>query len=98
MANFYWIYSFRSSDGTNQNVDYLSELEGDTLSLYGAGSLESLDKNWGMAAAGAVTTINFKFIDFDELIKHLHKIRARFPSVHVSVVSFISCFIFMFQL
>ena len=73
------------------NVCHLAELEGDTLHLYGSGSLDALDRNWGIQAAGAVTVISFKFIDFDEITKYLHKIRARFPSVQVgflfSVVS-----------
>ena len=67
-------------------MDYLAELEGDTLSLYGPGALEALDKNWGMAAAGAVTTIVFKFVEYDEICKHFHKVRARFPSTHVSMM------------
>lgn len=66
------------------NVDYLAELDGDTLNLYGSGALEALDKNWGMGAAGSVTSIVFKFVDFEEISKHIHKVRARFPSVHVS--------------
>ncbi len=72
------------SVGRKVNVDYLAELEGDTLSLYGPGALDALDKNWGMAAAGSVTTVTFKFIDFDEITKHMNKVRARFPSVNVS--------------
>ena len=75
------------NSNSSLNVDYLAELEGDTLSLYGSGALEALDKNWGMAAAGAVTTIIFKFVDFDEICKHFHKVRARFPSTHVSLKS-----------
>ncbi len=63
---------------------HLAELEGDTLNLYGAGSMEALDKNWGVQAAGSVTTVSFKFIDFEEVAKHLHKIRIRFPNVSVS--------------
>ena len=65
---------------------HLAELEGDTLHLYGPGSLESLDKSWGVQAAGSVTTVSFKFIDFDNISKHLHKIRIRFPNVSVSTV------------
>lgn len=70
--------------GEKETQSYYTEIEGETLCLYGTGSLESLDKPWGMSSAGAITTISFKFIDFDDIIKHLHKIRARFPSVHVS--------------
>lgn len=65
-------------------MSHLADLEGDKLSIYGPGALEALDKNWGIHAAGAVTTVVFKFIDFDLISKHLHKIRTRFPSVHVS--------------
>ena len=53
------------------------------MNLYGSGSLDALDRNWGIQAAGAVITISFKFIEFDEIAKHLHKIRARFPNVQV---------------
>ncbi|XP_013403686.1 leucine-rich repeat-containing protein 49 isoform X2 [Lingula anatina] len=64
---------------------HLAELEGDTLSLYGVGSLEALDRNWGIQAAGNITTIAFQFMDFTELVKHLGKIRARFPSVQTLI-------------
>ena len=78
-------WSFSGTTLVNDvSTDYLAELEGDTLSLYGPGVLDAIDKTWGMAAAGAVTTVSFKFIDFDELTKHLSKIRARFPAVNVS--------------
>ncbi|CAH1797225.1 unnamed protein product [Owenia fusiformis] len=70
-----------STSRSGKNLCHLAELEGDTLNLYGTGSLEALDRNWGIQAAGAVTSVIFKFIDFDEIVKHLHKIRARFPSV-----------------
>lgn len=74
---------------------HLAELEGDTLNLYGAGSMEALDKNWGVQAAGSVTTVSFKFIDFEEVAKHLHKIRIRFPNVSVSTRYVISKWIFL---
>ena len=63
--------------------DYLADLDGATLSLYGAGSLEAFDRNWGVQATGTVTTISFRFVDFDEIVRQLHKIRARFPNVQV---------------
>lgn len=76
--------SLFSPVSSTSNLDYLSELEGDTLNLYGWGALDALDKNWGIQAAGSITTIAFKFIDFDEITKVLHKIRVRFPNVVVS--------------
>ncbi|XP_022108210.1 leucine-rich repeat-containing protein 49-like isoform X2 [Acanthaster planci] len=60
---------------------HLAELDGDTLNLYGPGSMEALDKSWGVQAAGSVMAVSFKFIDFDKIAKHLHKIRIRFPNV-----------------
>ncbi|XP_033750016.1 leucine-rich repeat-containing protein 49-like isoform X6 [Pecten maximus] len=68
-------------------LNNLADLEGDTLTLYGAKSLEGLDRNWGMQAAAAITHIFFKFIDFDEIVKHLHKVRTRFPGVQTVTFS-----------
>ena len=76
-------YSQQGRFGSELNN--LADLEGDTITLYGPKSLEALDRNWGMQAIGAVTQIIFKFIDFEEIIKHLHKIRTRFPGVQVGV-------------
>ncbi|KAL4228191.1 Leucine-rich repeat-containing protein 49 [Mactra antiquata] len=74
-------------DGKGTNLNNLADLEGDTLTLYGSQSVEALDRNWGMQAAGAVTVIIFKFIDFDEVCKHLHKIRTRFPATQTLMFS-----------
>ncbi|XP_074650110.1 leucine-rich repeat-containing protein 49-like [Tubulanus polymorphus] len=72
---------------TAGSLSHLAELDGDTLNLYGIGSLDALDRNWGIQAAAAINTVAFKFIDFDEIVQHLHKIRARFPSVHTLIFS-----------
>jgi len=65
----------------------LSEIEGDTLQLYGARSLESFDRSWGFQAAGCVNTVHFHYMDFEDIAKILTKIRVRFPNVVVSVCS-----------
>ncbi|XP_045156719.2 leucine-rich repeat-containing protein 49-like isoform X2 [Mercenaria mercenaria] len=75
------------TDNKASNLNNLADLEGDTLTLYGPPSLEALDRNWGMQAAGAVTVIIFKFIDFEEISKHLQKIRTRFPATQTLVFS-----------
>uniref|UniRef100_K1PQ40 Leucine-rich repeat-containing protein 49 n=1 Tax=Magallana gigas TaxID=29159 RepID=K1PQ40_MAGGI len=69
------------------DLNNLADLEGDSLTMYGPQSLEALDRNWGVQAAGAVTHVLFKFIDFDEIAKHLHKIRTRFPGVQTITFS-----------
>ncbi|XP_068694422.1 leucine-rich repeat-containing protein 49-like [Montipora foliosa] len=63
------------------SICHLAELDNDMLYLYGPGSLDALDRNWGNQAVQAVTGISFKFIDFDLIVPQLHKIRARFPSL-----------------
>ncbi|XP_067829505.1 leucine-rich repeat-containing protein 49-like [Heptranchias perlo] len=60
---------------------HLAELEGDTLHLYGFGALESLDRGWGVQTAGAVTTVSFMFIDFDEIVPVLPRFRIKFPNI-----------------
>ncbi|XP_060709616.1 leucine-rich repeat-containing protein 49 isoform X2 [Hemiscyllium ocellatum] len=60
---------------------HLAELEGDTLHLYGFGALESLDRSWGVQAAGTVTTVSFMFIDFDEIAAVLPRLRIKFPNI-----------------
>ncbi|XP_041034599.1 leucine-rich repeat-containing protein 49 isoform X3 [Carcharodon carcharias] len=60
---------------------HLAELEGDTLHLYGFGALESLDRSWGVQTAGTVTTVSFMFIDFDEIVTVLPRLRIKFPNI-----------------
>ncbi|XP_073506918.1 leucine-rich repeat-containing protein 49 isoform X2 [Phyllobates terribilis] len=59
---------------------HLVELEGDTLSLYGLGALESLDRTWSVQTAGSVNTISFTFINFEDILQVLPKIRIKFPN------------------
>lgn len=70
------------------SICHLAELDNDMLYLYGPGSLDALDRNWGNQAVQAVTAISFKFIDFDLIVPQLYKIRARFPSLVVSMFRF----------
>ncbi|XP_051898656.1 leucine-rich repeat-containing protein 49 isoform X3 [Pristis pectinata] len=60
---------------------HLAELERDTLHLYGFGALESLERSWGVQTAAAVTTVSFMFIDFDEIIPMLPRLRIKFPNI-----------------
>ncbi|XP_072258403.1 leucine-rich repeat-containing protein 49 isoform X2 [Pyxicephalus adspersus] len=60
---------------------HLVELEGDTLCLYGLGSLESLDRTWSVQTSGSVNTISFTFIEFEDIIQVLPKIRVKLPNI-----------------
>ncbi|XP_061855417.1 leucine-rich repeat-containing protein 49 isoform X2 [Colius striatus] len=63
---------------------HLVEVEGDTLCLYGAGALECLDRNWSVQTAGLIVTVSFMFIEFDEIVQVLTKLKTKFPNfVHL---------------
>ncbi|XP_025908327.1 leucine-rich repeat-containing protein 49 [Nothoprocta perdicaria] len=63
---------------------HLVEVEGDTLYLYGSGALECLDRNWSVQTAAAVVTVSFMFMEFDEIVQVLTKLKTKFPnSVHL---------------
>ncbi|XP_004611773.1 leucine-rich repeat-containing protein 49 isoform X1 [Sorex araneus] len=63
---------------------HLVEVDGETLSLYGSGALECLDRNWSVQTAGMVTTVSFTFIEFDEIVQVLPKLKIKFPnSLHL---------------
>ncbi|MGH0136298.1 UNVERIFIED_CONTAM: hypothetical protein FKN15_020691 [Acipenser sinensis] len=60
---------------------HLAELDGETLRLFGLGSLEALERGWGVQTAGAVTAIAFRYIDYDAIVPTLPRIRVKFPNV-----------------
>ncbi|XP_077041782.1 leucine-rich repeat-containing protein 49 isoform X2 [Agelaius phoeniceus] len=63
---------------------HLVEVEGDTLGLYGSGALECLDRNWSVQTAGIIATVSFMFIEFDEIVQVLAKLKTKFPNcVHL---------------
>ncbi|XP_063269036.1 leucine-rich repeat-containing protein 49 isoform X3 [Prinia subflava] len=63
---------------------HLVEVEGDTLGLYGAGALECLDRSWSVQTAGIIATVSFMFIEFDEIVQVLGKLKTKFPNcVHL---------------
>ena len=82
--SFSWFRN-RNTVPSPLSICHLAELDNDTLYLYGPGSLDALDRNWGNQAVQAVSAISFKFIDFDNIVPQLYKIRARFPSLLVSI-------------
>ncbi|XP_044294961.1 leucine-rich repeat-containing protein 49 [Varanus komodoensis] len=74
----------KATQGLSVLDSHLVEIDGDTLYLYGAGALESLDRNWSIHTAGSVATIAFIFIDFDEIVPVLPKLKIKFPnSLHL---------------
>ncbi|KAF6131283.1 leucine rich repeat containing 49 [Phyllostomus discolor] len=66
--------------GLSATDTHLVDVDGDTLSLYGSGALECLDRNWSVQTAGMVTTVSFTFIEFDEIVQVLPKLKMKFPN------------------
>ncbi|XP_017771668.1 PREDICTED: leucine-rich repeat-containing protein 49 [Nicrophorus vespilloides] len=63
-----------------QGGDYLVEICGQNLNVYGQGSLHFLDKSWNTTKAHSVTTINFNYVNINNLAPILSKIKSRFPN------------------
>ena len=61
--------------------DYLIELDGDLLSVYGPQSLRFLDRPWNRQRAMKATTVQFNFVAFDDLVPYLARFRQTFPNV-----------------
>ncbi len=66
---------------SEQGRDFLIELDGDLLSVYGLQSLKFLDRPWNRHRATKATTVQFNFVAFDDLVQYLPKFRQTFPNV-----------------
>ena len=64
-----------------QGEDYLIEIDGDTLSVYGSPSLQFIDRSWNKQKAEKTTTVQFHFVSFDDLVPRMQKFRENFPNV-----------------
>uniref|UniRef100_A0A1A9VAL5 Dynein axonemal assembly factor 1 homolog n=1 Tax=Glossina austeni TaxID=7395 RepID=A0A1A9VAL5_GLOAU len=62
-----------------QGGDYLIEICGRYLNVYGHGALRFIDKQWNPAKANDVHTLNFSYINFNSISTLLTRIKVRFP-------------------
>ncbi|SPP77555.1 uncharacterized protein LOC117579811 isoform X2 [Drosophila guanche] len=62
-----------------QGGDYLIEICGRYLNIYGQGALRFIDKQWNPAKANDVHTLNFSYINFNSIVSILGRIKLRFP-------------------
>ncbi|XP_017138090.1 uncharacterized protein LOC108152921 [Drosophila miranda] len=62
-----------------QGGDYLIEICGRYLNIYGQGALRFIDKQWNPAKANDVHTLNFSYINFNSIVSVLGRIKLRFP-------------------
>lgn len=63
-----------------QGGDYLIEICGRYLNVYGVGALKFIDKQWNVQKAGDVHTVKFSYINFNNICVVLAKIKLRFPN------------------
>lgn len=63
-----------------QGGDYLIEICGRYLNVYGVGALRFVDKQWNVQKAGDVHTVKFSYINFNNISGILGKIKSRFPN------------------
>ncbi|XP_055614132.1 uncharacterized protein LOC129760504 [Uranotaenia lowii] len=61
-----------------QGGDYLIEICGRYLNVYGLGALKFIDKQWNMTKAGDVNTVKFSYINFNNITAILCRIKIRF--------------------
>lgn len=62
-----------------QGGDYLIEICGRYLNIYGQGALRFIDKQWNPSKANDVHTLNFSYINFNSIVCMLGRIKIRFP-------------------
>lgn len=60
--------------------DYLIEICGRHLNIYGHGAVRFVDKPWSQSKASDVTTVNFNYANFNSFTTVLNKIKLRFPN------------------
>ncbi|XP_061391399.1 uncharacterized protein LOC133326811 [Musca vetustissima] len=62
-----------------QGGDYLIEICGRYLNIYGQGALRFIDKLWNPTKANDVHTLNFSYINFNNITAILSRVKVRFP-------------------
>lgn len=73
-------FSFLHSSGSTGG-DYLVEILGRYLNVYGVGAIKFVDKQWNVQKAQDVHTVKFSYINFNSISPILGRIKVRFPNV-----------------
>ncbi|XP_055716509.1 uncharacterized protein LOC129810209 [Phlebotomus papatasi] len=63
-----------------QGGDYLIEICGRYLNVYGIGALKFIDKQWNVQKANDVHTVKFSYVNFNSISTILNKVKVRFPN------------------
>lgn len=65
-----------------QGGDYLIEICGRYLNIYGQGALRFIDKNWNTSRANDVNAVKFSYVNFNNIIGYLNKLKNKFPNIN----------------
>lgn len=63
-----------------QGGDYLIEICGRYLNIYGAGAVKFIDRQWNTQKANDVHTLKFSYLNFNSIAPMLNRIKVRFPN------------------
>lgn len=64
-----------------QGGDYLIEICGRYLNVYGVGAIKFIDRQWNAQKANDVHTFKFSYVNFNSIATILGRIKVRFPNV-----------------
>merc|ERR1712110_315409 len=64
-----------------QGRDFLIELDGDLINVFGPQALKFLDKPWNKQRSYKATCIQFNFVSFDELVPYFTRLKQTFPNL-----------------
>nr|CAI5867843.1 unnamed protein product [Callosobruchus analis] len=68
-----------------QGGDYLIEICGRHLNIYGQGAVRFIDKPWDASRANDVITAKFNYVNFNSITSTFCKLRHRFPNIDTLV-------------
>lgn len=60
--------------------DYLVEIVGRCLNVYGQGALRFIDRPWDPTKANDVNVVKFNYVQFNGIATVLNKLKIRFPN------------------
>ncbi len=64
-----------------QGLDFLIEIEGETVSVYGSQALKFLERPWNRHRSMKASSIQFSFVAFNELAPYLGRLKQTFPNL-----------------
>ncbi|KAH0534507.1 leucine-rich repeat-containing protein 49 [Cotesia glomerata] len=71
---------FNAPKEKEQGGDYLVEIVGRCLNVYGQGALRYIDRSWDSVKANDVNTIKFNYVQFNGVATVLNKLKMRFSN------------------